>query len=340
MVERVAQAFKVEFYERAKRQQVRDDLVSYLGEYRFEIPQFNYELGVKEGKLTDPETGDFMTDKARKAIKDRASDGLKTSREFAELKGLGVLESQLSKKGTIIWFSPQGAKEDGYGDYGFAYVGNLEEDKLKMTAIRLESPTLSDFNRATSSLFNKEFETAEEFLSSPQIIDIDQEEVKQFIKGNFYIKDERWGRVFDKSMRSMRNVIDDCVDLIMYGTEEQKHTALHVVENLSIELKAKYSSQLKSENIDYIPLSLSSAMKTRRYTAPPPKVLGSCGATSQPESNDIFKSLNYKKGERKVRKFEFNEPGPCRMCGRDVYCGPCKICEGCNDRIDANEIAA
>lgn len=37
----------------------------------------------------------------------------------------------------------------------------------------------------------------------------------------------------------------------------------------------------------------------------------------------------------KNREFDFDEAGPCRLCGKDVPCGPCKICETCNDEIDA-----
>lgn len=338
--QREAQAFKVEFYERGKREQIREDLVSYLGEYRFEVPEFTYEMNLKAGRLTDPTTGELMTSKAKKAIEDRRKDGLNISREIAELSGLLSLESQLKEnsKGTVIWFSPPGEKNEGYGDYGFGYTGKVEDDKLKMTAIRLENPQITDFNRASLALFNKEFEKAEDFLSAPVVLDIEEEIVKDFIRGNFNIR-ENTG-VFDKSLRSMRNVISDCVDIIQYGSQEQKHMAMHVIENISLEMKALYENgEITLENIDYIPLSLTLAMKSRKYTVPPPKVLGSCGATSAPQTNEIFKSLNYKKTDRKQRSFDFDEPGPCRLCGSDAPCGPCKICMSCNDKLDANEMS-
>lgn len=341
MIERQASAFKIEFYERAKREQIREDLISYLGEYRFEVPEFSYELGIKEGKLTDPTTGEFMTEKAKKAIVDRNKDGLNTTREFAELSGLHSLESQLKENGLVVWFSPPGPKEEGYGDYGFGYVGRVEGDRLKMSAIRLESPNFQDFNRAAQALVNKKFDTAEEFLASPMVIDIDKEEVKQFIHGNFNIKNEQHGKIFKKSLISMENVLNDAIDILQSGTEEQKHTVMHVIENLSLEVKQNYERQLSNgENIDFIPQNLHQLLKSTRYVIPPPRVQGSCGSTSSPQSNDIFRNLNYKKQDGKIRKYEFNEPGPCRLCGRDVNCGPCKICEPCNNKIDANELAA
>lgn len=341
MIERrEAQAFKVEFYERAKREQIREDLVSYLGEYRFEVPEFTYEMNIRGGKLTDPTSGELMTSKAKKAIEDRRKDRLNISRETAELSGLLSLESQLKEnpKGTVVWFSPPGEKNEGYGDYGFGYTGKVEDDKLKMTAIRLESPQILDFNRASLALFSKEFEKAEDFLSSPMVLDIEEGMVKDFIQGNFNIK-ENTG-VFDKSLKSMRNVISDCVDIIQYGSQEQKHMAMHVIENISLEIKALYENEGRvNENIDYIPLSLTLAMKSRIYTLPPPRVQGSCGATSVPQTNEIFKSLNYKKIDKKQRSFDFDEPGPCRLCGSDAPCGPCKICMSCNDKLDASEMS-
>ena len=137
----------------------------------------------------------------------------------------------------------------------------------------------------------------------------------------------------------MGKILDEAIDVLQYGTDEEKHTTMHVVENISIEMKTLYENNYAfEENLDFIPLNLRSAMKTKRYIVPPPKVQGSCGATSSPQSNDIFRGINYKKDGKK-KNFEFNEPGPCRLCGSDVSCGPCKICEPCNNKIDANELA-
>lgn len=35
--------------------------------------------------------------------------------------------------------------------------------------------------------------------------------------------------------------------------------------------------------------------------------------------------------------YSFDQPGPCRTCGRDVLCGPCKMCESCDKRARAGE---
>jgi len=38
-----------------------------------------------------------------------------------------------------------------------------------------------------------------------------------------------------------------------------------------------------------------------------------------------------------IRDYKFDQSGPCKMCGSDVLCGPCGVCESCNDEIDEKE---
>jgi hypothetical protein len=66
-------------------------------------------------------------------------------------------------------------REDGYGDYGFGYVGKLNGSVLEMTAIRLEDPQINDFNKATNALWENEYKTAEDFLETPKVINIEKE---------------------------------------------------------------------------------------------------------------------------------------------------------------------
>lgn len=344
-----AQAFRHEFYKGATRRQIEDDVVSYLAEYRLEVAEFNYTLDLIDGNLVDPVSGELMVDKARKAIDVRNQDGLNSSRERAELEGLVSLTDQIRENpnGTVVWFSPPGAEEEGYGKYGFGYVGKRNGNVLEMTAIRVEDPQMIDFNEAKDALWGgEEFLVAEDFLRSPKVIDVEADKVKEFIHGNFEIKNKDGSRVFERIRGNLSSVINEYAQVALDGTEEEQHLALHVVENLAIELRQKYEDEYAKGNIvyltDYKVPTLAAAMVIKRYIVPPPKVKGSCGSTGKTESNDIFRSIKSvaKKGSTKQRDFEFNEAGPCRLCGRDVPCGPCFICERCNDSIDSSEQAA
>lgn len=329
-----ALAFRHEFYESAEDSQIREDLISYLGEYRFKVPEFNYRLGLKEGKIVDPNTGESMLYKAKKAVERRMQDGLNYSREEADFEGLLSLEKQLKVNSdrTIVWFSPQGREEEGYGDYGFAYVGKKIGNSLEMTAIRLEKPTLRDFNKASGALWEQiGYQKAEEFIKDPRVIDVPRNMVKEFIIGNFQIGDTKLVDVFRASLGKLHAVIGDYIKIVRTGTDVQKEKALNAVENLAIELKEKFP--------EFVRINLSQMMGMEKYITKPNQEAGSCGVSSASNNLVSFRSgLFESKLSSSNRSWEFNEEGPCRLCGADVPCGPCKICKNCNDEIDREEM--
>lgn len=47
--------------------------------------------------------------------------------------------------------------------------------------------------------------------------------------------------------------------------------------------------------------------------------------------------------ERSAKKWDgetYDEDGPCRLCGKDVVCGPCKVCQVCTEADNAKRLAA
>jgi hypothetical protein len=342
-----ASAFNNEFYKTASDKQIRDDVVSYLGEYRFEVSEFDYELNLQDDKLIDPASKESMVEKAKRAIELRKKDGLNISREVAEVKGLVSLEKQLkaNPKGCVVWFSPPGAFEEGYGKYGFGYTGKVTDNKLKMTAIRLEDPQIGDFNQASQALWGVgDYKCAEELLEAPKVLDLDKSKIKDFIYGNFEIKDQESKGIFEKARKDLEGVITEFTIVARKGTKQEQHTALHVIENLSLELKNKYRQQLRSGTIflsEYKIPTLAFAVNVQKYTAIPEAVKGSCGISAKTQSNDVFRSIKISADKTLTynkRDFEFDQSGPCRICQKDVPCGPCKICESCNDKIDLEEL--
>jgi rubrerythrin len=292
MIEQESMAFRHEFYEPpTASQQIIDDVTSYLGEYRFAVPDLDYKLGLEKGRIVDPNTGELMTSKAAKAIELRRKDGLKTSREEAELEGLIGIEEQLRENpfGTVIWFSPPGPADEGYGKYGFGYVGKRIGNMLEMTAIRLEDPSLGDFNRATKALWREErYQKAEDFLRSPRVINIDAIKVKEFIHGAFEIGESSGNDVFRRALNKMRGVI---ADFAIIEDNQERQKALYVLENLAIKLKAEYEQEEVTYIADYRNYDLRAFMISEAYISKPPVVAGSCGSTGRVESNDIFKSI-------------------------------------------------
>jgi hypothetical protein len=63
------------------------------------------------------------------------------------------------------------------------------------------------------------------------------------------------------------------------------------------------------------------------------KMPGCAGGGSTSSISSIINRSVTKLG----KDFEFDQKGPCRLCGKDVPCGPCKICVACNDQIDMQD---
>lgn len=291
-------AFKPEFYEKASEEQIEEDVVSYLGEYRFEVSEFDYKINIRNGQLLDPKSGEEMTAKAQKAIEDRVKNGKSSNREEAELLGLQNLEQDLltNPLGTVVWFSPPGPEEEGYGEYGFAFVGKIKGESLDMTAVRLEKPTLADFNRASDSLWGINYLRTEGFLSSPQVIDISPDEAKDFIKGSFELGDPNSKEIFGQAKVRLKDRIKEWALLVHQGADRKViNEGLYALENMSLEIKDLYKKEFKQEVI-YIPeidlpSSLAEAMLISRYTAAPPVVKGSCGMSGKIESSNTLGKL-------------------------------------------------
>jgi hypothetical protein len=135
----------------------------------------------------------------------------------------------------------------------------------------------------------------------------------------------------------MDRAINDLAKRVVSGQEKDGHAGFHVIENMSIELRQRFEQEVEG-NIVFMEQmqlpDLSVAITMEKYKTPPPAVKGSCGMSGKKESNDIFRSINF---PVKERDFEFDQKGPCKLCGKDVLCGPCKICELCNDKIDIQE---
>jgi len=341
-VEQVAQAFRQEFYEgEGFKERIKTDLVSYLGEYRFKVSEFCYTHSILNGAIIDPITKEAWVLKTQKAINQRAIEGLSSSREQAELAGFQKLEEELGKNphGTVVWFSPQGPKKDGYGDYGFAYVGKKVDDNLRLTAIRLERPVLSDFNKARRILAGDgELEKAEDFLSSPWVVNRDAGDVKALIYEHFWINDLRSKNIFDQAMLDLDSVLDNCSNIIENGTIDQKRKAFNTIENLAIEVKNRLELEDRrglSQELSTDYHQFAALMQMEKYNKQAEKVAGSCGSSGITQSNDIFSNSSILRSLFSDKeKWEYHT-GQCRVCSNDgVDVGPCSICKGCEEKFN------
>ncbi len=297
-------AFRIEHYkESVSDQALIDDIVSYLGEYRFSLPKYSYSFIFKDGKLIDPLRNKSLIEMSQNAVDLKIKEGKSSIREEAETKAFQKLNRELisAKEGqTILWASPAGSKEDGYGDYGFIYFGKVKEENsvktIKMTAIRVEDPTIEQFNKAISLIsFQKtNYKTPEEFLQNPQVLEenISEEYVDSILKMVFSFKLEKEEmKKFEKIIKEMFPLIVDSVKTIKdpWIPKSEKIRVLYTLENYALELQKEI---IVYEDKFYPATQLKDLVPYYSYT--PPKVAGSCGSTSKNSitSSNVFNKLS------------------------------------------------
>ncbi len=327
-------AFNLERLPEFTDAEVKDEIVSYLGEYRLSVPKFSYDLALTgvnriDRKLRDPHRGEPMTDKAELAIQERTMRGDPTHREVAELKGLKYLEDQLrfvKEGGTVLWVSPPGPKDQGYGDYGFLYVGRVREDRVQMSAVRIENPKLTQFNHVLEALTRREVknESAEDFLSRPEVVvnTLTEQEIDRALKKHFkFEEDKKKTGVFKKVIAEIDPLLDSFVQIVRFGTKEEKIKAFHAIENYTLKLRKEYEEEEQGNNVIYLTQKkthLTDIIETYGNKKPP-VAYGSCGSTGgsgSQRSNNLISAgsgevINSAFGSDSHGSREFN----CPACG-------------------------
>ena len=308
-------AYNIENERVYRDEEIRENVVSYLSEYRLRVKKYDYELVFStapgEGFMVrDVHRGEAMNAKAKRTLEERQVKGLPIHREFAELLGLESLDEQLLSAADgdhVFWMSPPGPKEEGYGNYGFVYEGRVQEEvsesgvpikHLFMTAIRVENPTISQSNKALSELTgeNVSYINAEEFLGNPRVVKNVAVNTDDVLRRNFsFVVDQKEVWINKRVITEMDSMINEFVGVIHSGSRAEKITAFYALENYALELKERYiRKQEKREDDTVIYMN-----EHRRYQyladiySPygyrPPSVAGSCGPTGEEtRSNDIF----------------------------------------------------
>lgn len=332
-------AFSLEYLPNIADQELRDDIFSYLGEYRLNVQKYSYQLRFSTGqdglRLRDVYGGEALRSKALRTIEKRELLGEPTTREQAELWGIASLEDQLrfAQTGdTIIWASPPGPKEEGYGNYGFIYVGNVLRNgqtvHLSMTAIRVEKPTIAEFNQAFTALsgIQTDFNSAEDFLQTPRVVgrESDPNMIEKILRRYFFFEKNNTENVFQKVISKLRPMIDELISLVKSPSTslrvtEEKLRAFYALENYTLELKRCYQYDWPA-NIshvdDYRYYQLYDIMRIHGHE--PTQVSGSCGPSGKTRSNGLL-NRNFELLRRAIFDLEDDDFG-----SRQFDCPDCK----------------
>lgn len=328
--ERNKSDFRIEYGENVPDQAIINDVVSYLGEYRFNLPKFSYNLKFSNGKLRDPHRNDSMEDVSQKAIDLKEKKGQSSVRERAEKEAFRSLNEKLqfAREGqTIIWASPPGAKEDGYGDYGFIFFGKVGKEEnqarnIRMTAIRVENPMIEQFSRVFSILgFGKEnYATAEDFIEHPEVLgeNISEEHVDSVLRTAFsFNPNEEEQRKFNSIIQGMFPLIYDFVGSIKnpWKTRSEKIKELYSLENYALELKREQEEVPFGRRdiiVDFRPIPRMADI-IQEYGHNPPKASGSC-PTKDDDETSLVSSNIFSRGSFLNNLFGEDEWFHCPEC--------------------------
>ncbi len=341
-------------------QQMRDDTISYLDEYRLRVQKYDYEyrFSFVEGegyKVRDIYNGEAMSQITKRTLAERQAKGLSIHRELAEDVGAESLDEQLAyaqEGDRIFWLSPPGPKNEGYGDYGLVFEGRVVGERIFMTALRVENPTIAQCNRAFLELTgdNVGYIDPEGFLANPKVVGNRVVDTDSVLQRNFsFVVDQKEALVNKQVFTEMEPMFDEFVEVIKSGSREERITAFYALENYALEVKQRLIRKQESqgeENIVYM-----SDYREYRYLTDilplygykPPVVGGSCGSTGEETKSSNILIDNYKDlmkaifgdlkemfGTDDDESYSFDKKGVCVDCKNEGMLGPCNLCQGCD----------
>lgn len=299
-------AFRLEYFPEVPKRVLIDDIASYLGEYRFRLSKYSYKLNFADGQLIDPNRRESMDQMSQRAIDLKNSQGRSSVREQAEKIGFQELNRQLITAQTgdsILWMSPMGLESEGYGNYGFVFFGKVNgqgsEKEISMTAIRIEKPTIDQFNSANEALTGEKTtrQKAEDFLGSPKVLqNLSEQHLDSVLKKVFNFRpNEEIQKMFGKIMDRVSSMVSDLADLLMNPWKEkaEKAKGLNALENYVLKLKDEYEI-LPWENIVFDRKQRINDI-VGDYGHKPPVVAGSCGSTNNKDgftTSNIFSKVS------------------------------------------------
>ncbi len=322
--EKRSHAFPVEYDTPPTQEEIGRELTSYLAEYRLQIPRYSYELifgrgleGDQQMRLRPIDRGEPIGNKTKRVIEERTSWFEPTAREKAEDQAVDLLDKKLQALqtgDTVIWASPPGPKEQGYGDYGFLFVGRATkldngESHLAMTAVRIENPReevnatvdetekkdpwVTQVNKTLSVLTGNEIihTTREQILGEPVVVqrDLSLDNVDRVVKQHFAFQFDPEAQANSESIiAEMKPLIDEATSIMLLGTKEQKQKTLHALENYALKLKVETNTEKKGEHVIFRTIKqsrsgISGIIDTYGYE--PPRVQGSCGSSDNVKSS-------------------------------------------------------
>lgn len=294
-------AYRMENLKNTPDQMIRDELQSYLAEYRFQLPRYSYNLVYFDNHLRDTYENEPMLDKTERTVAERQNQGKSTSRELAEHQGIQYLDTALQGAtlgDQIIWASPPGSKIEGYGNYGFIFSGVIDDisdnrKHLTMTAFRIEETSVDAYSQIINTILGQKFHfnTAEEFLAKPFVFRDFQNDIELAIREKIAPK-KIDNQDFKLAMGVLEPLIRQFISEAKTGSSKQRLRKLfYTIEHLAIKLnKSTNFAELYSLS-DSLRQNLEGIIQQHGMFKQP-IVGGSCGSSGEDENIETLLNRN------------------------------------------------
>ena len=305
-------AFRLEQAHTLDNQSLLNNIVSYLGEYRFQVQEYTIEQTYYKdsdgvGRLHDIK-GDAMFEIGRRAIEEKIMQGDATYKESADLLGmqqLDVLMASTKDGDTLLYASPVDPKA-GF-PYGFLYVGHVsstsdEQKKLSLSSIRIDQASLPEYAQALSQISGQEvqYTTPNEFIVNPILVPhtIPTIDIYSVLKNVCHVEYKpQEAEEFQQLIVMLLPAINGFIQLVQTEVSaDVKEKGLHTLENYALKTREEFTRVKNKKEITvfsreahiYVDENIHFAQLMQRFSYEPPAVSGSCGSSSTKKSANMF----------------------------------------------------
>ena len=298
----------------------------------------------------------------------RALDGeqrVDKKREEAELDGFSIIQEILCHPNTsvgtmAISVSPPGEEGSLYKhNFYDIFILKKEKEERYIEVRRYSSALSNEEYREKLELFYPKiygkdvFPTDDYFLSHAVVISDgflrNPDEVHTYLhKNHKHMKDEDFAQVlkicspfiksYIKALRenprdinghslafnAILNKADREADYLKTHKDNLHHIFVRTYDSLSLEREIDF---LGRQSVRMVGTGCGSSGGFGKNTNGQGFI---DSVLSNPFSISDFGSLD-------EESYSFDEPGPCKKCGREINCGPCGICKSCDNAIRASQ---
>lgn len=298
---RESAAYRTENLKNIPDQEIRDELQSYLAEYRFKLSRHKYDLVYFDHHLRDIYNYEPMLEKTTRSIELRKSQWKNTSRESAEHQGIQNLDTILQDAtlgDRIIWASPPGSKLEGYGNYGFIFSGIIDDvsdgrKHVAMTVLRIEETSIVAYNKLIATILGQpiQFSSSEEFLAQPFILQ-NMRTDPEIVLYHMIAPEKMNDTQFKLAMGTIEPLVKQFIFEARSGASADRLKQLfYTIENLAIKLnKSTDFAELYSLS-DSLHQNLEGIVQQHGMFKPP-IIGGSCGSSGEDNSLDTLLNRN------------------------------------------------